>query len=68
MKLLITLSIVSLSFLASANSEFGIEKQDNTSFELYIGADRGKKSRKSKRINKKRKRKCAKWSRKGYAG
>lgn len=68
MKILITLSLVFFSFLASANSEFEVTNQENASLEMYIGADRGKKSRKRSKTNKRRKKKCKQFGRSVYAG
>jgi hypothetical protein len=70
MKFILSLALISMSFLSSAAStDVTIDFQNSTSMEaaLYPGGP-GKKSKKGKRTNKKRKRKCAKWSRKGYAG
>tara|TARA_R110002072_G_C7973360_1_gene535046 strand:- start:4525 stop:4728 length:204 start_codon:yes stop_codon:yes gene_type:complete len=67
MKLFITLSLISFSFFASANSEFEVSTQGDST-ELFISADRGKKARKAKRRNKKRKKKCSQFGRRVYAG
>ncbi len=59
-----------MSFLSSAGTDVTVDFSKSTSIEaaLYPGQPGKKKSRKGKRTNKKRKRKCAKWSRKGFAG
>ena len=59
-----------MSFSSLANDGVITEKQTSFSIEASVDAYPGKKkkSRKSKRMNKKRKRKCSKWSRKGFAG
>lgn len=66
MKLFITISLISFSFFASANSDFDTYHQDNASIELVAGP--GKKSRKVKRKNKRRKKACKQWGRRVYAG
>lgn len=67
MKLLLVVSIFSLSFLASANSTFSeMSSQDNT--ELSIGQDRRKKKRKRSKVNRRRKKKCNQFQRRVYAG
>jgi hypothetical protein len=68
MKLFISLSIICMSFGAAASNDAVSATSNDISCEMYIGNDRGKKSRKNKRINKKRKRKCAKFGRRGFAG
>jgi len=69
MKFILSLSIISMSFLSSASTDVTANFQASTSMEttLYPGGP-GKKAKKGKRTNRKRKRKCAKWSRKSYAG
>jgi hypothetical protein len=69
MKFIISLSLISFSFLASANtSDQALTFDSATSVEssLYPGGPGKRKN--GKKMNKKRKRKCAKWSRKSYAG
>ena len=66
MKLIITLSLVSFAFFASANAEFETNTSDFSTVEMIAGP--GKKSRKSKRKNKKRKKACKQWGRRVYAG
>jgi hypothetical protein len=68
MKLLITVALISFSFIVSANNEISLSTKSVVDTELSIGGDRGKKARKNRRINKKRKRKCQKFSRRGFAG
>lgn len=69
MKFILSLAVISMSFLSSASSELTLDFQKSTSMEtvLYPGGP-GKKGKKGKRTNKKRKRKCAKWGRKSHAG
>ncbi|MFT6921060.1 MAG: hypothetical protein ACJA1C_000054 [Crocinitomicaceae bacterium] len=69
MKFILSLAVISMSFLSSASTELTLDFQNSSSIEsvLYPGGP-GKKGKKGKRTNKKRKRKCAKWGRKGYAG
>jgi len=66
MKLLITLSLISFAFFASANSEFESNNSTFSSTEMVAGP--GKKSRKMKRKNKKRKKACKQFGRRVYAG
>lgn len=70
MKFLIFLSLIFLSFTSSANMEVSNEVKKDITTELTINNDRGrgKKSRKAKRTNKRRKRKCQQFGRKSYAG
>ncbi len=70
MKLLICISLFLLSFTSSANMEVTNEIKKDVATELTINNDRGrgKKSRKAKRTNKRRKRKCQQFGRKAYAG
>ena len=68
MKLLVTISLISMSFLSSASNDVISDINNEVSIEMSIGGDRGKKARKNKRINKKRKRACAKFGRRGFAG
>lgn len=70
MKFLIFLSLIFLSFTSSANMETTSETKKDVATELTINNDRGrgKKSRKAKRTNKRRKRKCQHFGRKAYAG
>ncbi len=70
MKFLIFLSLILLSFTSSAKMEVASETKKDIATELTINKDRGrgKKSRKAKRTNKKRKRKCQQFGRKSYAG
>lgn len=69
MKFIISLSLISLSFLATANTTEVVDltKKSTVEAALYPGPGK-KKARKNKRINKKRKRACGKWGRKSYAG
>ena len=66
MKYILSLAVISMSFLTSAGTELTLDCQNSSLIEtaLYPGGP----GKKGKRTNKKRKRKCAKWSRKGYAG
>ena len=66
MKLVLILSILSFSFLASANSDFFESNANNT--EMTIGNDRGKKKRKKSKVNRRRKKKCNQFQRRVYAG
>jgi len=67
MKYLVSLSIICFTFAASANYSTA-EMTTDSSYELNIGSDRGKKARKNKRIKKRRKRKCAQFAKRSYAG
>jgi len=66
MKLVLILSILSFSFLASASSDFFESNANNT--EMTVGNDRGKKKRKRSKVNRKRKKKCNQFQRRVYAG
>jgi len=66
MKLVLILSILSFSFLASASSDFFEANTNNT--EMTIGNDRGKKKRKKSKVNRRRKKKCSQFQRRIYAG
>lgn len=68
MKLFITVFLISFSFLVSANNDIRTNTKSVVDTEFSIGADRGKKARKNRRIKKRRKRKCQQFSRKGFAG
>lgn len=69
MKYLVSFSLLFFAFVASANSDnVAADDRKNVTIESSIGGDRGKKARKGKRTNKKRKRKCAQFSRRGFAG
>jgi hypothetical protein len=68
MKLFVTVALVSFSFIVSANNEISLSTKSSVDTELSIGGDRGKKTRKNRRINKKRKRKCQQFKRRGFAG
>jgi|TARA_B110000037_G_scaffold44834_1_gene55075 hypothetical protein len=69
MKYILSLAVISMSFLTSAGTELTLDCQNSSLIEaaLYPGGP-GKKGKKGKRARKKRKRKCTKWSRKGYTG
>lgn len=68
MKFLVFLSLFFLSFTSSASVAVSSETKQDVVTEYTIGNDRGKKSRKAKRTNKRRKRKCQQFGRKAYAG
>lgn len=57
-----------LIVLLSSNCSFSSEQFDTQWKAPTEVLDLGEKSRKSKRIGKKRKRKCRKWAKKCYAG
>ena len=70
MKFIIFLFLLVLSFSSLANDGVITEEKSSFAIEASVDANPGKrkKSRKGKRTNKRRKRKCAKWGRKGFAG
>ena len=70
MKFIISLFLLVLSFSSFANNGVVTEEKQSFSIEASVDANPGrkKKARKGKRTNKKRKRKCAKWGRRGFAG
>lgn len=69
MKFILSSLLVLFSFVASANDVTTVDTEKKATVELSIHGDRGrKKSKKTRRINKKRKRKCAKFGRKSFAG
>lgn len=67
MKFLLSFLILFVSFISSAETT-SVEATKNTVIEVAMPGDRGKKARKNKRINKKRKRKCQQFGRRGFAG
>jgi hypothetical protein len=68
MKFTLTFLLIAFSFISSAETSTSAF-QEATKHEVSIGLDRGKKkSRHSKRINKKRKRKCSQFGKRSFAG
>lgn len=67
MKLILSLFLISFSFLASAETNLTTTDKKVT-VEMSMPGDRGKKSRRDKRVNKRRKRKCQQFGRRGFAG
>lgn len=69
MKILVTLIIVfsSLTLNAKSLNDF---KKESTSFEMTAVSSHidKKKAKRNKRMNKRRKKACANWSKRSYAG
>lgn len=68
MKLFLTAILLSLSTLAMAN-EATLNTTATSNIEAFVGSDGGnKKSRRNKRANRKRKKRCASAARRNFAG
>jgi hypothetical protein len=68
MKLFISLSLVCFAFFANAESS-SVTEFKSSNIEAVAGpGGPGKQSRKHKRINKRRKKKCKQWGKRSYAG
>lgn len=67
MKLLISTFLICFAFTTSASVVTEV-KSEKAVIESNAYPGPGKPSGKEKRVNKKRKRRCAKFSRKGFAG
>ncbi len=68
MKFILSLCLISFSFLASAETTTVSNFDNSVSIEAGYPGGPGKKGRRNKRINKKRKKKCKQFGRRSFAG
>lgn len=68
MKFIIALSLISFSFFASAESTTQNFEQSSSIEASIAGPGKKSKAKRARRTNRKRKRKCAKFGRRSFAG